>query len=55
MVETIVRGHLKGDRNYTNELHKVLTLELFHRQLLDSQNVNLTKRSTAAVGATAHQ
>jgi len=55
MVETIVRGHLKGDRNYTNEIHKVLTLELFHRQLLDSQNVNLTKRSTAAVGATAHQ
>jgi asparagine synthase (glutamine-hydrolysing) len=55
MVETIVGGHLKGDRNYTNEIHKVLTLELFHRQLLDGQNVNPTKRSTAPVGATAHQ
>src|SRR5207253_2870201 len=26
-VETIVRRHVKGDRNYTAELHKVLTLE----------------------------
>jgi asparagine synthase (glutamine-hydrolysing) len=34
-VETIVRGHLKGNRNYTTAIHKVLTLELLHRQLLD--------------------
>jgi asparagine synthase (glutamine-hydrolysing) len=35
-LEEIVRGHLKGDRNYTNEIHKVLTLELVHRLLLDA-------------------
>ena len=34
-VEAIVRGHLKGDRNYTSKIHKVLTLELVHRLLLD--------------------
>lgn len=36
-VETVVRGHLKGDRNYTNEIHKVLTLELIHRLFLDAR------------------
>jgi asparagine synthase (glutamine-hydrolysing) len=35
-MEQIVRGHLKGDRNYTNAIHKVLTLELIHRLFLDS-------------------
>jgi asparagine synthase (glutamine-hydrolysing) len=35
-LETMVRGHLKGDRNYTAEIHKVLTLELLHRLFLDS-------------------
>jgi asparagine synthase (glutamine-hydrolysing) len=34
-VETFVQGHLKGDRNYTTEIHKVLTLELIHRLFLD--------------------
>jgi asparagine synthase (glutamine-hydrolysing) len=34
-LEAIVRGHLKGDRNYTTELHKVLTLELLHRLFLE--------------------
>jgi len=34
-VERIVRGHLKGNRNYTTEIHKVLTLELIHRLFLD--------------------
>jgi asparagine synthase (glutamine-hydrolysing) len=37
MVETIVRGHLRGDRNYTTEIHNVLSLELFHRLFIDSQ------------------
>ena len=36
-LEAIVRGHLKGDRNYTLAIHKVLTLELVHRLFLDSQ------------------
>ena len=34
-LKEIVEGHLKGDRNYTNELHKTLTLELIHRLFLD--------------------
>jgi asparagine synthase (glutamine-hydrolysing) len=34
-VEKVVEGHLKGDRNYTTEIHKLLTLELVHRLLLD--------------------
>ena len=36
-LEAMVPGHLKGDRNYTTEIHKVLTLELVHRLLLDSK------------------
>jgi asparagine synthase (glutamine-hydrolysing) len=35
-VEAMVRGHLKGDRNYTTAIHKLLTLELLHRRLIDS-------------------
>jgi asparagine synthase (glutamine-hydrolysing) len=34
-VEAFVRGHLRGDRNYTTEIHKLLTLELIHRLFLD--------------------
>lgn len=33
--EAIVRSHLKGDRNYTSEIHTVLTLELVHRLFVD--------------------
>ena len=35
-VECIVQGHLKGDRNYTTEIHQLLTLELLHRLFLDA-------------------
>lgn len=34
-VETVVKGHLKGNRNYTKEIHQLLTVELFHRLFLD--------------------
>jgi len=34
-LEAIVRGHLRGTHNYTNEFHKVLSLEIFHRLFLD--------------------
>ena len=34
-VEAVVRGHLKGDRNYTTDIHKLLALELTHRLFLD--------------------
>jgi asparagine synthase (glutamine-hydrolysing) len=35
-LEEVVQGHLKGDRNYTTEIHKLLTLELLHRLFLDN-------------------
>ena len=35
-MEEVIRGHLKGDRNYTNEIHKLLSLELIQRLFLDS-------------------
>ena len=37
-VEAIVRGHLKGNRNYTTEIHRLLSLELLHRLFLDARN-----------------
>jgi asparagine synthase (glutamine-hydrolysing) len=36
-LEGIVRGHLKGDHNYTTSIHKLLTLELMHRRFIDTQ------------------
>jgi asparagine synthase (glutamine-hydrolysing) len=36
-LENVVRGHLKGNRNFTSEIHQALTLELFHRLFLDSR------------------
>jgi asparagine synthase (glutamine-hydrolysing) len=35
-VEAIVNGHLSGTRNYTGEIHKLLTLELLHRLFFDA-------------------
>ena len=35
-LEAIVEGHLSGSRNYTSEIHKLLTLELLHRLFLDA-------------------
>lgn len=35
-VERIVKGHLRGDENHTDELHRLLALELAHRIFIDS-------------------
>jgi asparagine synthase (glutamine-hydrolysing) len=35
-LEAVVRGHVKGDRNYTDEIHKLLTLEILHRAFVDN-------------------
>ena len=35
-VEAIVHGHVTGLKNYTTEIHELLTLELMHRLFLDS-------------------
>ncbi len=37
VVRTIVNGHLKGDHNYTTEIHRLITLELTHRLFLDAR------------------
>jgi asparagine synthase (glutamine-hydrolysing) len=34
-LEEMMRHHIKGDRNYTYAIHKVLSLELAHRLFLD--------------------
>jgi asparagine synthase (glutamine-hydrolysing) len=34
-LEAMLEHHIKGDRNYTNEIHRVLSLELVHRLFLD--------------------
>jgi asparagine synthase (glutamine-hydrolysing) len=48
-LEAVVHGHVKGDRNYTTEIHRVLTLELLHRLFLDTGSNRL--RSTDALVA----
>jgi len=57
VLEGVVEGHLRGDRNYTAEIHKVLTLELFHRLFLDrglsAPNQNGAIRGKADVLAAA--
>lgn len=37
-LQRIVEGHLREGRNYTQEIHKALTLELLHRLFIDSSN-----------------
>ena len=51
-LEAIVRGHLRGDRNYTTEIHKVLTLELLHRLFLDNPETEAIGRDCGATLAT---
>ena len=51
-LEEVVRGHLKGDRNYTNEIHKVLTLELIHRLFLDNSKTEFCGRQSGVPLAT---
>lgn len=36
-VETVVRSHIKGERNHTSEIHVLLALELVHRLFVDSR------------------
>jgi asparagine synthase (glutamine-hydrolysing) len=35
-LEAVVQGHLKGERNYTMEIHKLLTLEILTRLFVDN-------------------
>jgi asparagine synthase (glutamine-hydrolysing) len=36
-VEAVVNGHLKGNRNFTIEIHRLLSLELLHRVFVDAR------------------
>ncbi|NIR50639.1 hypothetical protein GWO43_26070, partial [candidate division KSB1 bacterium] len=36
-VEEMVSKHMKGNRNYTKEINKILTAELIHRLLLEER------------------
>lgn len=36
-MESIVNSHLKGNRNYTTAIHRLLTMELLHRTFLDAR------------------
>lgn len=42
-VEAVVRSHVKGERNYTNAIHKLLSQELVHRLLIDSKPARLLR------------
>lgn len=35
-VERVVNGHVRGDENHTDEIHRLLSLELAHRLLVES-------------------
>ena len=45
-LEAVIKGHLKGNRNYTTELHKLLGLEIIHRVFLEN-----TEKSEALMNA----
>ena len=36
-LETMVEGHIKGNANFTSEIHIVLTLEILHRLFIDAK------------------
>lgn len=53
-LKAVVTGHLRGDRNYTTELHKLLTLEILHRLFLDSpQHGAMETRPGASLAVTS--
>ena len=36
VLERLVKEHLKGNRNHTTTIHKILTLEHLHRLFIDT-------------------
>jgi asparagine synthase (glutamine-hydrolysing) len=42
-VEAMVKGHVRGDRNSTTAIHKLLTMELLFRQFFDAQSSESSK------------
>jgi asparagine synthase (glutamine-hydrolysing) len=54
-VEATVQAHLRGDRNYTNEIHKLLTVELLHRLFLDPRPAEGPSRVSARPPQYSHR
>ena len=52
-VEAIVHGHLKGGRNYTTEIHRLLTVELLHRLFLDGSSMGYANPHSFALSRPA--
>jgi asparagine synthase (glutamine-hydrolysing) len=51
-VESAIRKHIKGVANYTEEIQKLLTLEILHRQFVDQTDTHATlDRRLSTVGA----
>ena len=49
-VENIVKGHLKGNRNFTTAIHQLLSLELMHRLFVDTQITTSEQCESALIG-----
>lgn len=47
-VEHIVRRHLKGDRNFTDDISRLLSLELLHRIFVDAGSLAIPSAASAA-------
>jgi asparagine synthase (glutamine-hydrolysing) len=52
-LETIVEGHVAGRRNYTTEIHKLITLELVQRLFFDRQSAPVQDGCSAVLRADA--
>ena len=52
-MESAVQAHLKGNRNYTHEIHKLLTLELLHRRFFDGAEEEGQELPTASTSTFA--
>jgi len=42
-IEAVVRGHVRGNRNSTTAIHKLLTMELLFRQFFDAQSGDVSE------------
>lgn len=47
-LRAMVTGHIRGTRNYTNELHKLLTMELIHRIFFDAEETSMASTLTGS-------
>ena len=50
-LEAIVNGHTNGFGNYTTEIHKLLTLEIFHRHFLDHARTGCVEERAGILAA----